>query len=328
MDTIFTKSNELNSPTMIKIIIPTLPLFLFCLSLVWSCNARTPNSKVKQMTSTYQPTPDTDPEHQKYQTLVEFLLDLQLNQEQGKKLDQYIDTYRHSRDPQRRQVYANCMALHDQLMAMSPEDRKAQARMLGQGIILEQWKEAQKGDEEAQFMLDLYYSAHPPLTQGNLPLTREIIEELMDFDYFFNTTIKGVQAPKPDAAFRQKMYQETIKSWNEMSQEQRMDFWQKAAQVGLYRLKWAYADQGTRSMIRYNVVGEQGLSPTEKQLVLAQLQQMQNQIGGLRNQQWQVLQNEMQYMRQNQQTIMGNGTYYNQTLRRWEQHGGIVTEFH
>jgi hypothetical protein len=81
-------------------------------------------------------------------------------------------------------------------------------------------------------------------------------------------------------------------------------------------------------MIRYNVVGEQGLSPTEKQLVLAQLQQMQNQIGGLRNQQWQVLQNEMQYMRQNQQTIMGNGTYYNQTLRRWEQHGGIVTEFH
>lgn len=45
-------------------------------------------------------------------------------------------------------------------------------------------------------------------------------------------------------------------------------------------------------------------------------------------QQWQMLGNELQYMRQNQQTIMGNGTYYNQILRRWEQHGRVVTEFH
>ncbi len=259
---------------MIKLTIPTLGLFLFCFSLVWSCNAQTSSSKAKPMNSTDQQTQSTDPEHRKYQTLVELLFDLKLSAVQRQKLDQYIDTYRHSRDPQRRQVFVNCMALHDQLMSMSPEDRKAQALMLGQSSLLEQWKDAQKGDEEAKFMLEVYYSAHPPLTQGSLPLTREIMDELMDFDYFFNTVIKGVQAPKPDAAFRQKMYEETIKSWNGMSQEQRMDFWQKAAQVGINRLKWAYADPGTRAMIRYHVVGEQGLSPNEKQLVMSQLQQM------------------------------------------------------
>jgi hypothetical protein len=35
----------------------------------------------------------------------------------------------------------------------------------------------------------------------------------------------------------------------------------------------------------------------------------------------------MEAINRDSQTIMGGGTTWNQTLGRWEQRGGIVTEF-
>jgi hypothetical protein len=41
----------------------------------------------------------------------------------------------------------------------------------------------------------------------------------------------------------------------------------------------------------------------------------------------QMLSNELKFVAQNQQTIMGSAPYWNPASQAWEQKGGIVIEF-
>jgi hypothetical protein len=266
--------------------------------------------------------------------LVEMLYDLRLNHANRARLRPFIDGHRLSRNPAKRQVMDNCLALYQQIIAMPQTERLAYCRNILPVGLMEQWKLAKTGDPEAQLMLELYYEAHPPLAQGTPHLTRDIVDALIEFDYFFNTEVKGLKTGPIDAPFREKMYQEAIAKWKTLDAAGQEAMLQSAAQVGLRRLQWTAASPEDRLLIKARVVGEQNLSPEERQYLaqiqqqmIAMQQQMMSQLGGLQQQQWQMMGNQLQYMRQNQQTIMGNGTYYNQTLGRWEQHGGIVTEF-
>jgi hypothetical protein len=42
---------------------------------------------------------------------------------------------------------------------------------------------------------------------------------------------------------------------------------------------------------------------------------------------WAGLQSQINALNQDSQTIMGSGTTWNSSLGRWEQRGGIVTEY-
>lgn len=266
-----------------------------------------------------------------YNALVEMLYDVRLTHAQRARLRPFVDQYRLGQG-QERQVFDNCLTFYQRLMAMSDEERPAFCRQIMPVSLLEQWKLAKTGNAEALLMLDIYYAAHPPLAQGTPHLTRDLVDALVEFDHFFNTAVKGVKAGPIDAPYREKMYQEAIEKWKTMDANAQEAMFKSAANVSMLRLQWERSSPEDRLLIKANAVGEQNLSPAERQQLAQiqqiQLQQMQAQLGALQQQQWQILGNELQYMRQNQQTIMGNGTYYNQTLRRWEQHGGVVTEFH
>ncbi len=274
--------------------------------------------------------PDTtsDKSLRNYNQLVEMLFDMQMTHGQRAQLRGFIDKYRLSRKPAERQVFDNCMQLYAKLMDMPEQERMAMCRQMRAITLMEQWKLAKTGDAEAQFMLDLYYAAHPPLAQGPPHLTPDIVDALIEFDHFFNTEVKGLKTGPIDQPFREKMYKEAVAKWATLNAQGKEDVLKTASQVSVQRIKWANSGPEDRLMIKANLVGVQNLSPQEKQQ-LQQIQSMMAQMNAMVQQhQHQMLNNELQFMRQNQQTIMGNGTYYNQTLRRWEQHGGVVTEFH
>ncbi len=296
-----------------------------------NCNAQSPEKNrtpARPTTATAQPDTTADPALRHYNALVEMLLDVKMTHSQRVQLRVFADAYRFSKDARKRETFNNCLAFHDQLMAMPAAQRTAQCRQLRAVTLTEQWKIAKTGDAEAKWMLDTYYAAHPPLATGAPPLTHEIVDALIEFDYFFNVDVKGVKAPPVDSAFRAKMYREAVDRWQKLSAAQQQEVFETASKVAVQRLQWENADPEQRLLIKARVVGAGKLSADE-QLRLAQIQQMQAQMNQMLSQhQTQMITSELQFMRQNQQTIMGNGTYYNQTLGRWEQHGGVVTEFH
>lgn len=303
---------------------PALAMLSLCLTIAcFSCYAQSAPGK-QALTVAIQKDTTTDPEIRKYNELTEMLLDMKMNHAQRAQLRNFADSYRYSVDWQKQQTFYNCLAFYDQIMAKPAAERQAYCRHLTATTVLEQWKLAKFGDPEARFMLDLYYSALPPIAPGALPLTADVVDALIDFDYFFNTEVKGLKTGPIDDNYRRKMHEEAVAKWKTLDAAGQQAVFESASQVGLHRLQWAQASPDERLMIRARVVGASNLSPAEQQR-LAVLQQRQ---ASFSQQQSQLITNELQYMRQNQQIIMGNGTYYNQTLGRWEQHGGIVTEFH
>jgi hypothetical protein len=54
---------------------------------------------------------------------------------------------------------------------------------------------------------------------------------------------------------------------------------------------------------------------------------LNTQLQGMAAQQQGLLNSSLAHMRQNSETLMGRGTVWNPATRRWEQQGGIVTEF-
>lgn len=285
-------------------------------------------AKNASSSSVAQPDTTADPDLRRYNALVEMLFDVKITHAERAQLRVFADGYRFSNNAQKNQVFENCLVFYEQLMAMPASERDAQCRKLRAITLNEHWKIAKTGDAEAKWMLDLYYAAHPPLAPGTPPLTREIVDALIEFDYFFNVEVKGLKAEPMDAAFREKMYKEAIGKWKTLDAAQQREMFETAANVALQRLQWEQSTPEQRLFVKAKVVGENNLSEEERRY-LAQFRQAQAaQLNQLRQQQTQLITNELQFMRQNQQTIMGNGTYYNQTLGRWEQHGGIVTEFH
>jgi hypothetical protein len=312
--------------------------FINILLLAWlflpACDAQSKQAEFAVAHTAIQADTTTIEEVRQYHALVEMLYDVRLTHAQRAQLRPFVDQYRLGKG-QKRQIFDNCLEFYRQLMMKATEERTAHCRQIMPVSLLEQWKLAKTGDAEARLMLDIYYAAHPPLAQGTPHLTRDIVDALIAFDHFFNTTVKGLKTGPIDKPYREKMYKEAINKWKTLDANAQEEMFKSAANVSMLRLKWDNAGPEDRLLIKARAVGEQNLSPAEQQQLAQiqqiqqwQMQQMQAQLGSIQQQQWQLLGNEIQYMRQNQQTIMGNGTYYNQTLRRWEQHGGVVTEFH
>jgi hypothetical protein len=70
------------------------------------------------------------------------------------------------------------------------------------------------------------------------------------------------------------------------------------------------------------------LTPQERAALQQFATQMNAQINGMVAQHRQsVLGSALQNMRENSDTIMGRGTVWNPATNRWEQQGGIVTEY-
>jgi hypothetical protein len=69
------------------------------------------------------------------------------------------------------------------------------------------------------------------------------------------------------------------------------------------------------------------LTPQEQQQLRQFMADLQGQLHGMQTQQQGLLNGALASMRQNSELIMGRGTVWNPATNRWEQQGGIVTEF-
>jgi hypothetical protein len=158
-----------------------------------------------------------------------------------------------------------------------------------------------------------------------LPLTRDSVDGQLDLAHFMATEIHRQPAHRPTAAEREQAYRAAAARHASLGAEAQFALAQAPGEAARLRFGWARANPLDRLIGRAELGGR--LTPQEQAQVQQFMAGMNAQLQGLAAQQQNMLGSSLAAMRQNSETIMGRGTVWNPATHRWEQQGGIVTEY-
>lgn len=207
--------------------------------------------------------------------------------------------------------------LWPQLRQAQPDVREATLVTTRPDLLVNLQKDS---GADSRWLFEQYLKAHPSLAPGkpgSVPLSRQMVDAALDLEEFIQGEVLR-KRPASHAAGRAFAYQAAARAYSSLTVEQQLDVARKPGQLAMERGQWNRMGPQLRAMVRAAMGGN--LSPEDQQLV-AEFQNMG------RNHANAVLGAELSSMRQNSDLIMGRGTTWNSTLGRWEQHGGIKTEF-
>jgi hypothetical protein len=235
------------------------------------------------------------------------MLGLSFDVAQRQRIRQFIDAYWQRQQQRELKAVSGTVDFLTRLRQRDAGLREVDLRMSRPATLKNLAQEAEAGDALAAWLLAQYHAVHPvlaPVRPGGLPLTRDSVDGQLDLARFMATEIHRQPAHRPTAAEREQAY--------------------RAAAARL-RFGWAHANPLDRLSGRADLGGR--LTPQEQAQVQQFMAGMNAQLQGLAAQQQNMLGSSLAAMRQNSETIMGRGTVWNPRTNRWEQQGGIVTEF-
>lgn len=179
-------------------------------------------------------------------------------------------------------------------------------------------RDAKNGDEISVVMLQAFREAHKPINPAVPMFNNDVADAYIDAYLFHGSIMSNKPAPRLGAESRQKLRVELARDYSRMSQEQRDQMNEVLGRITSYMIQWPTLDELEKLMVRAQIGAP--LSMQERELV----QQARHMMS---NHNMQMMTNELNFMRDSQQMIMGSAPYWNPTTQSWEQKGGIVTEF-
>jgi hypothetical protein len=210
-----------------------------------------------------------------------------------------------------------------QRMANADPDVVAAAVGASQPDVLRSLKQsADKGEEDSRWLLNAYYAANPPIAPGasdGLPLVRAVVDARLELDAFLQREVFRQQAPELDQRARDAAYRLAAERYASLSGEQQIALATSAGELAQTRGQWKRMGQELRTMVRANMGAK--VTPEEQAAVQMALGQ------GPNGAQAKMLQSSLNHMRETTDIVIGRGTTWNPATGRWEQHGGVVTEF-
>lgn len=174
------------------------------------------------------------------------------------------------------------------------------------------------GDAVSILMREIYVATHQPLHPSAPLFSAHVADAYVDAYLFLGGVQSNKPSPNPSLALRDKLRKEVAGDYVKMTPKQREQMTQAMQKVTSFMIQWPELDELERLMVRAECGAR--LSLQEQQL----LQQYQHMM---RNHNLRMVTNELNFMRESQQTIMGSAPYWNPAANRWEQKGGIITEF-
>jgi hypothetical protein len=268
-------------------------------------------------------------EVQGYTAYVGGLLGLQFNEAQKAEIRRQVQGYWAARD---RQSMKTVMESRDgwQKMQSQPADLRAVAlRMTRPDVLLGLQKAAREGRADSRYLLDAYYQANPILAEGKpngLPLTRDMVEAQLGIQHWMATEIHRQAAPVPDAKVVESAVRAAAKAHAGLTAEQQVKLARQPGELAKIRYAWPRASAEDKLLSRADLGAK--LTPQEQATVQRILGSFQAQVNGMMVQHRNAMMGSaLQNMRENTDTIMGRGTVWNPATNRWEQQGGIVTEY-
>lgn len=256
-----------------------------------------------------------------YIELCEWLTDVRYTPAQRQELRAQVESYWRRGEQDRIETVLRSLDMHKQLADASPALRETTLAKIRPGVLVSLQKDAANGSEDSAWLYRQFLGANPPLAEGHrgsVPLTRDMVDAAVDYEYFIQATVlnKGAQTPTP--ALRRTAYAAAARDYARLSAAQQMEIAAQPGRLIEERNLWQMAGMQGQAFIRAQMGGN--LTAQDKALI-AQVQQSQSGAG------WSGVQSQLNAMKQDSQTIMGSGTTWNSVTGRWEQHGGIVTEY-
>lgn len=259
-----------------------------------------------------------------YEGFIAYLLDIEFNTAEKTKLRQFVRGYWQTGDAEKIQTTLNILELCEQFMAREAEERELLRVQMLPNILLETAKYAKQGDAEAQLLLDAYYRNNPPIAPGNPPLTRDMVDAFLNADYFVQTQIYKKKMSPMDAKNKEITYKKAADDYKKLTAEQQKQIAEYSLKFGALQIQWKNMSPQERLMAQVNYGATDNLSSQEK-MQIAQLQQQLRHMSS--NHAMKMFTNELNFMQQSQQMIMGSAPRWNPACNCYEQIGGIVTEF-
>ncbi len=186
------------------------------------------------------------------------------------------------------------------------------------GFLIRADEAVKQGDESSILMLEVYRQSNPALVPEAPLFSKALADAYIDAFLFLGSVQSGKPEPKLSEASRQKLRVQLARDFAKAEKEQREQFQENVAKVMGHMIQWPNMDELDRLLVRADLGAK--LTPQEQQTVM-QARQMMSQHNH------QMMSNQLNFMKQNTDTIMGSAPYWNPSENRWEQKGGIVTEF-
>ena len=265
---------------------------------------------------------------QSFTEVTAMLLGLSFDGAQRQRIRQFIDAYWQRQQQREMKAVLGTVDFLAQLRQREAGLREVAMRMSRPAALKNLAQEAEAGDALAAWLLAQYHAVHPvlaPARPGGLPLTRDSVDGQLDLAHFMATEIHRQPAHRPTAAEREQAYLAAMARHDSLSPEAQFALAQAPGEAARLRFGWARANPLDRLIGRADLGGR--LTPQEQAQVQQFMAGMNAQLQGLAAQQQSLLGSSLAAMRQNSETIMGRGTVWNPAANRWEQQGGIVTEF-
>jgi hypothetical protein len=257
------------------------------------------------------------------------LLGLEFDAAERDALRRLLDGYWQRQDRRGIDSVLSTREFAAQLATRDPALRAVAMRMSRPDALLNLQADAERGDAVSQWLLQRYAQRHPalaPARPGGLPLTRDSIDGQLDLAHFMATEIHRQPARAPSVAEREAAYRAAAARHAQLSAEEQVQLARAPGEAARLRHGWARAQPMDRLIGRAELGGR--LTPAEQAEVQRFMAGLQQQLHGMVQQHQQsMLGGALAAMRQNSETIMGRGTVWNPATNRWEQQGGIVTEF-
>ncbi len=259
-----------------------------------------------------------------YEDFIAYLLDITFTTSEKQQIRQLLKGYWQSGDAEKIQLTLNILDMCEQFMAREVEEREFLRVQMLPNILLETQKVAEAGDAEAQVLFDAYYRENPPIASGRPPLTRDLVDAFLNADYFVQTQIYGKKIPAMGAKSKEVAYKAAAADYKKLSAEQQKQVVEHALKFGALQTQWKNMNREERLMAQVNFGATENLSPQD-QMMIAQMQQQMNHM--MRSHSIKMFTNELNFMQQSQQMIMGSAPRWNPACNCYEQIGGIVTEY-
>lgn len=143
---------------------------------------------------------------------------------------------------------AKALNFQDQVSSKSPEERAVIREALSEKFVAS--ARQKPNDVFAQWMLNIYDSAHRPIANGNPPLTAQVADAYAEFVSFVLRECLGRSAFNPDRNFKNALAHGLAAQYTSYSPEQQQQFAQMPLLWELLRLRWSQLSEAERNKYR------------------------------------------------------------------------------
>lgn len=257
------------------------------------------------------------------------LLGLEFDAAQRATIRQHLDAYWQRGDRAQMEGVRRSQEFAAQLRQQPPELAAVALRMTRPDALLGLQRERERGDALAAFLLAAHERAHPPLAPGRpggLPLTREAVDGQLALQHFMARHVHGADAPAPDRALREAAYRRAAALHPRLGAAEQVQVARAPGEAARMLYGWQRAGPMDRLLGRAELGAR--LTPQEQARLQQHLGALNASLQSMAAQHRStMLGSALASIRDNGDTIMGRGTVWNPSTNRWEQQGGIVTEY-